>query len=269
MSLVTLHELIDAGMHYGHHASRWNPKMRPYIFGKRNFIHIIDLRETLRGLITACRFVTAVVAAGRTVVFVGTKRQARRTVREQALRCGMPFVADRWLGGTLTNFRTIRARLDRLFELEAIVEGPELEHYTKKEGARLKRELAKIHRNLDGIRHMDELPGALVLIDPRREKIAVSEASALNIPTVGLADTDCDPDKVDVLIPGNDDAMRAVEVTLHCLGDAVLAGKEKRRDLVRAETATAVSAAAQPAAASKAAVSAATPEEKTAKGREQ
>jgi len=236
LTAVTLHELIDAGMHYGHHVSRWNPKMKPYIFGKRNFIHIINLRETLRGLITASRFVTQVVAGGKMVVFVGTKRQARRTVREQALRCGMPFVAERWLGGTLTNFRTIRSRLDRLFELEGIVEGPELEQYSKKEAARLKRELSKIRRNLDGLRSMSELPGALAIIDPRREKIAVAEARAMGIPTVALADTDCDPDGVDVLIPGNDDAMRSIEVTLRCLADAVLAGKEKRRDLARAET---------------------------------
>jgi small subunit ribosomal protein S2 len=259
---VTLHELIDAGMHYGHHASRWNPKMKPYIFGKRNFIHIINLRETLRGLITASRFITQVVASGKMVVFVGTKRQARRTVREQALRCGMPYVAERWLGGTLTNFRTIRSRLDRLFELEGIVEGPEIDQYTKKEGARLKRELSKIRRNLDGIRSMDQLPGALVTIDPRREKIAVAEAKALRIPTVGLADTDCDPDTVDVLIPGNDDAMRAVEVTLRCIGDAVLAGKEKRRDLVRAEATAPVSAGPPPAKTGIVAAGVQTPEPK-------
>ena len=235
MPPVTVRELLDAGMHYGHHVSRWNPKMKPYIFGKRNSIHIINLRETMRGLITACKFVAHVVASGRAVVLVGTKRQAKRTIRDEAIRCGMPFVAERWLGGTLTNFRTIRSRLDRLDELEAIVEGPAIERYSKKDGSRMRRELSKIRRNLDGIRAMDRVPGAVIVVDPRREKIAIAEAQRLNLPTICLADTDCDPDMADVLIPGNDDAMRAVHVVLRCLADAVLAGKEKRRDLARAE----------------------------------
>ena len=235
MALATVRELLDAGMHYGHHASRWNPKMAPYIFGRRNLIHIINLRETMKGLIMACRFITHVVASGKTAVFVGTKRQARRAVRDEAVRCGMPYVAERWLGGALTNFRTIRSRLDRLIELEEIVEGPAIEAYSKKEGSRMKRELAKIRRNLEGIRNMDKLPGVMIVIDPRREKIAIAEAKRLNIPTVCLADTDCDPDAADVLIPGNDDAMRAIGLALRCLADAVLAGKEKRREVARAE----------------------------------
>ena len=226
MAAVTVRELLDAGMHYGHHVSRWNPKMDRYIFGKRNSIHIINLRETMRGLITAHKFVTHLVASGKTVVFVGTKRQARNAVREEAIRCGMPFVVERWLGGTLTNFRTIRSRLQRLEELEAIVSSDAIEQYSKKEGSRMKRELSKILRNLDGIRKMDKIPGAVIVVDPRREKIAIAEAQRLNLPTICLADTDCDPDMADVLIPGNDDAMRSVQLIIGSLADAVLEGKE-------------------------------------------
>ena len=243
MPLVTVRELLDAGMHYGHHVSRWNPKMRKYIFGKRNSIHIINLRETMRGIITGCKFLVYMVASGKMVVFVGTKRQAKRTVREEAVRCGMPFVAERWLGGTLTNFRTIRSRLQRLEELEAIVEGPAIEEYSKKEASGMRRELSKIRRNLDGIRKMDQIPGVVAVVDPRRERIAIAEAQRLNIPTICLADTDCDPDMADMLIPGNDDAMRSVQVVLRHLADAVIAGKEKRRELARAEVAAAAEAA--------------------------
>ncbi len=248
MATVSVLEMLDAGMHYGHHASRWNPKMKPYIFGRRNLIHIINLRETLRGLIIATKFVTHTTASGKSVVFVGTKRQARRVVQEQAVRCGMPFVVERWLGGTLTNFRTIRLRLDRLLELEAIVQSGTIDQYSKKEGSRMKRELAKIQRNLDGIRTMNQLPGAVIVIDPHREKNAVAEAQRLNIPTVCLADTDCDPDVADILIPGNDDAMRSIEIVARSLADAVLAGKERRIQRTEAEVAP---VAAAPAAAEK------------------
>ena len=235
MPTATVRDLLDAGMHYGHHASRWNPKMKPYIFGRRNQIHIINLRETMRGLLTAVRFVTHVAASGKSVVFVATKRQARLVVQAEATRCGMPYVTERWLGGTLTNFRTIRSRLERLTELESVVESGAIDDYSKKEGSRMKRELAKIQRNLSGIRTMNQLPGAVIVIDPHREKNAVAEAQRLNIPTICLADTDCDPDVADILIPGNDDAMRAIEVVTRSLADAVLAGKEKRRDQVGAE----------------------------------
>lgn len=243
MPIVTLRELIDAGMHYGHHVSRWNPKMKPYIFGKRNAIHIINLRETIRGLVTACKFITQVVASGKKVVFVGTKRQARDAVRAQALRCGMPYVADRWLGGTLTNFRTIRSRMEYLMELQASVEGPAASQYSKREAARMRRELNKMRRNLEGIRTMDELPGALIIVDPKREKNAVAEAQRLGIPTVCLADTDCDPDGADILIPGNDCAMRSVSLVLSRLADAVIAGKERRREMARIEVEPAASEA--------------------------
>jgi small subunit ribosomal protein S2 len=230
-------------MHYGHHMSRWNPKMKPYIFGRRNLIHIINLRETLRGLVTASKFVTHVVSQGKLVVFVGTKRQARRAVRDEAVRCGMPYVIERWLGGTLTNFRTIRSRLERLVELESIVESDAIDQYSKKEGSRMKRELAKIRRNLEGIRNMEQVPGAVIIIDPRREKNAVAEAQRLNLPTICLADTDSDPDMADVLIPGNDDAMRSVAVVMRILADATLAGKEKRLTISRVQAEAAIQAA--------------------------
>ncbi len=247
MAAVTVRDMLDAGMHYGHHASRWNPKMRPYIYGKRNLIHIIDLRETMRGLITAQRFLTHVASGGNLALFVGAKRQAKRTVREESLRCGMPFVAERWLGGTLTNFRTIRSRLDRLFELEEIVGSPAIEEYSKKDASRMRRELAKIFRNLDGIRNMGKLPGVVVVVDPKREKNAIAEAQKLNIPTVCLADTDCDPDMADVLIPGNDDAMRSIGLVLQTLADAVIRGKEALREAQRQEAEEAATRAAEEA----------------------
>ena len=239
--------MLDAGMHYGHHTSRWNPKMQPYIFGKRNLIHIINLRETLKGLITACKFITHTVASDKLVVFVGTKRQAKKCVRDEAIRCGMPFVVERWLGGTLTNFRTIRSRLERLVELEDILEGQEVSGYSKKEESRMMRELHKIRRNLDGIRNMDKIPGAVVVIDPRREKIAIAEAQRLNIPTICFADTDCDPDMADVLVPGNDDAMRSVSVVMRVFADAVITGKDKLMERQQAEAEAAAKKAAEEA----------------------
>jgi len=227
---VSIRELLDAGLHYGHRVSRWNPKMRPYIFGKRNLIHIIDLRETLRGLITACRFVSRIVSMGQSVLFVGTKRHARGTVKAEALRCKMHFVNERWLGGTLTNYRYIRSRLNRLFDLEDLFESGQIYNYTKKEASLLRRERDKINRNLEGIRNMEDLPGAVYVVDPRREKIAVAESKRIGIPTICLADTDCDPDMADIIVPGNDDAMRAVELVTRCIADAALDGLKRRRD---------------------------------------
>jgi small subunit ribosomal protein S2 len=244
LALVNARELLDAGMHYGHHVSRWNPKMAPYIFGDRNSIHIINLRETIKGLVTAYKFVQHTVSNGKMVVFVGTKRQAKDEVKQKAMSCGMPYVAERWLGGTLTNFRTIRSRLDRLVELEGIIEGGQIDVYSKKEGSRMKRELGKIKRNLDGIRTMDQIPGAVIIIDPKREKNAVAEAQRLNIPTICLGDTDCDPDWADIMIPGNDCAIRSVALILERLATAVNAGKETRRELAREEAERAAAAAA-------------------------
>jgi small subunit ribosomal protein S2 len=257
VAIVQVKDLIEAGVHFGHRASRWNPKMRPYIYGKRNLIHIIDLRETVRGLLRAYRYLAKVASAGSLVLFVGTKRQAKEAVEREAGRCGMPYVSERWLGGTLTNYRTIRDRLKRLQELEAMwlpanenparvdlpaymrtmvneagklelskaPETAEIRGYSKKMVATLNRELTKIQRNLSGIREMNRLPDALVVIDPRREHIAVKEAQRMGVSTVALIDTDSDPDVVDLPIPGNDDSIRSIELVLAKLADAVLEGK--------------------------------------------
>jgi small subunit ribosomal protein S2 len=217
--------LIDAGVHYGHRASRWNPKMKPYIYGKRNLIHIIDLKETVRGLLRAIKYFNRVAANNGLILFVGTKRQAADTIIEQCGRGGMPYVTERWLGGTLTNFRTIRSRLQRLEELESILDGEQALSYSKKMISTLNRERRKIDRNLRGIRHMNRLPEALLVIDPRREHIAVAEARKLGIKVVALLDTDCDPDEIDLPIPGNDDSMRSIELVLGLLTDSILEGK--------------------------------------------
>ncbi len=230
MASELVRRLVDAGIHFGHRASRWNPKMAPYIFGKRNTIHIIDIRETVKGLVRASKFLAQVVAKGDDVLFVGTKRQARLHIRQQSGRAGMPFVAERWLGGTLTNFRTIRSRLGRLEELEAAeADGTALE-YSKKMIASRTRELKKIQRNLEGIRNMTRLPGALIVVDVQREKNAVLEAKILGIPTICLIDTDSDPDLADLPIPGNDDAMRAIELILTQLTDAIEMGQRARKE---------------------------------------
>ncbi|MFQ6047743.1 MAG: 30S ribosomal protein S2 [Phycisphaerae bacterium] len=231
MASSLVRELIDAGIHFGHRVSRWNPKMEPYIFGKRNLIHVIDIKETLRGLLRAKKFIAQVVADGGDVLFVGTKRQARQAIETHAKRCGMHYVTDRWLGGTLTNFRTIRSRLARLEELEALEASGELDKYSKKMKATLQREKRKIYRNLSGIRRMERLPAALIVVDVRREHIAVKEAKKLGIPTVCLIDTDGDPDYADIPIPGNDDAMRAVELIVSHLADAVEEGKKGRTEV--------------------------------------
>src|SRR5438477_2543504 len=220
--------LVDAGVHFGHRVSRWNPKMEPYIHGKRNMIHLIDARQTLKGLLLARRLIAQNVAQGKDVLFVGTKRQARTAVEEEAKRCGMHYVSERWLGGTLTNFRTIRARLNRLEELEKLWETGQIETYSKKMKATLQREMDKIKANLEGIRRMERMPGVMFIIDTRREHIAVKEARKLGVKTIALIDTDSDPDMIDLPIPGNDDAMRAIEVIVHELADAVIEGKAGR-----------------------------------------
>jgi small subunit ribosomal protein S2 len=218
-------ELVEAGVHYGHRASRWNPKMRPYIYARRNLIHIIDVRETVKGLLRAKKYLAQLAARNSLVLFVGTKRQAADTVERESLRCGMPFVNDRWLGGTLTNFRTIRNRLNRLEELERIRAGEEINAYSKKMQSSLSREYRKMYKNLNGIRTMSRLPECLVIIDPKKEKNAVSEARKLGIATLALIDTDCDPDLIDLPIPGNDDSMRSIEIVVRMLSDAILSGK--------------------------------------------
>jgi small subunit ribosomal protein S2 len=218
-------DFIDAGVHYGHRASRWNPKMKPYIYGKRNLIHIIDLKETVRGLLRAIKFFNRVAASNGLILFVGTKRQAADTIIEQCNRSGMPYVTERWLGGTLTNFRTIRSRLERLEELENTLDSEQALSYSKKMISTLNRERKKIDRNLSGIRHMNRLPEALLVVDPRREHIAVAEARKLGIKVVALLDTDCDPDMIDLPIPGNDDSMRSIELVIGQLTTAIIEGR--------------------------------------------
>jgi small subunit ribosomal protein S2 len=257
VAIVQVKDLIEAGVHFGHRASRWNPKMRPYIYGKRNLIHIIDLRETVRGLLRAYRYLAQVVSKGGLVLFVGTKRQAKEIVEREAARCGMAYVSERWLGGTLTNYRTIRNRLKRLqeleqmwlpagenparidmlaymnsmlteagkFELSKSPETAEIRRYSKKMVSQLSRELGKIRRNLLGIREMNRLPDALVVIDPKKEHIAVKEAQRMGVATVALIDTDSDPDTVDLPIPGNDDSIRSIELVLSRMAEAVLEGR--------------------------------------------
>ncbi len=225
MALVTLKELIEAGVHYGHRVSQWNPKMAPYIHSKRNQIYIIDLRETTRAMLRAYRFLNRIAAQGSLILFVGTKRQARDVIAREAQRCGMPYVDERWLGGCLTNFRTIRGRLQRLEELERLLASDEIQTYSKKMRASLMRERRKIHRNLHGIRDMDRQPAALLVVDPKREHTGVAEARKLDIKVIAIVDTDCDPDLVDLPIPGNDDSMRAIEVIITKLTDAIVEGR--------------------------------------------
>ena len=228
MANLLVQELLEAGIHFGHPASRWNPKMAPYIYGRRNFIHIIDLKETIKGIVRARKFLTKLVAEGKDIVFVGTKRQARAAIEQEAKRCIMPYVSYRWLGGTLTNFRTIRSRMSRLDELDQLVTSGAINALSKKMQARHLRDHRKMKRNLDGIRTMERLPGALVVVDPVREKNAVREAKKLEIPVVALADTEANPDDLSVVIPGNDDAMRAIEIVLKHLADAVAEGRANR-----------------------------------------
>jgi small subunit ribosomal protein S2 len=249
-----LQELIEAGCHYGHRASRWNPKLAPYIYARKNQIHIIDVRETIRGLLRAKKYLAQVAAQGSLVLFVGTKKQANAAIDREASRCKMPFIAERWLGGTLTNFRTIRNRLSRLEELEKIRAGTELQTYSKKMQSSLNREYRKIYRNLNGLRSMNRLPECLVIFDPNKEKNAVKEARSLGITTVSLIDTDCDPDLVDLPIPGNDDGIRSIELIARHLAEAVLVGgniaaERKGKDARPGAQAAPANAAADAAAA--------------------
>jgi small subunit ribosomal protein S2 len=214
-------ELINAGVHFGHGVSRWNPKMAPFIFTKRGNIHIIDVKKTLAGILVAKKLLADVVSSGKDVVFVGTKRQAQKVVESVAAKCGMHYVSERWLGGTLTNFRTIRSQLQKLQQLE---DGT-LEKESKKQASRLKRELRKLKSNLEGIREMTRLPGAVVVVDANKEYLALREAKKLGVTTIGIIDTDSNPDTVDVAIPANDDSIRAIDLILSELADAVAIGK--------------------------------------------
>ncbi len=257
MAVVQVKDLIDAGVHFGHRASRWNPKMRPYIYGKRNLIHIIDLRETVRGLLRSHKYLNKLASQGSLILFVGTKRQGKEAIETQAKRCNMPFVSERWLGGTLTNYRTIRDRLKRLHELECmwlasnenpskvdtgaymrlmlnengrldLAKAPDsalIRTFSKKMVATLSRELTKIQRNLAGIREMNRMPDAILVVDPKKEHIAVAEAKRMGVTVVSLIDTDSDPDTVDLAIPCNDDSIRSIELILSRLADAIIEGK--------------------------------------------
>ncbi len=228
MAPITLKELLESGVHFGHQTRRWNPKMKQYIFGERNGIYVIDLSKTARLFRKAEEFVSRLATEGRTILFVGTKRQAQDLIQEEALRCGMYFVNQRWLGGLLTNFMTIQRSIGRLRELEAMAEDGRYEALSKKEIARIEKEKRKLHKNLDGIRQMAKLPDAVFVVDTRKEKIAVDEARTLKIPVIGIVDTNCNPDDVDYVIPGNDDALRSIRLFVTRIADAVISGRGLR-----------------------------------------
>ena len=225
MAAIAMKDLLEAGVHFGHQTKRWNPKMKEFIFGERNGIYIIDLGKTVKMFREAEEFVTNLAAEGRTVLFVGTKRQAKDVVAEEAQRCGMFFVNERWLGGLLTNFATIQRSLGRLRDLEAMTTDGRYDTLSKKEIARAEKERRKLLKNLDGIRGMSRLPDAVFVVDTRKEQIAVDEARKLKIPVIGVVDTNCDPDEVDFVVPGNDDALRSIRLFASRIADAVMAGR--------------------------------------------
>ena len=245
MAAIAMKDLLEAGVHFGHQTKRWNPKMKEYIFGERNGIYIIDLQKTFRLLQEALQHVQELAAQGRIILFVGTKRQAQEAVAEEAQRCGMPYVNERWLGGLLTNFVTVRKSLDRLKELEMVAGDVRQERLTKKELARLEKERLKLEKNLLGIKGMKTVPDAVFVIDTRKEAIAVKEARKLKVTVIGIVDTNCDPDEVDYLIPGNDDALRAIKLFAGRMADAILAGRGLRE--ARAAESAAADKGAAPA----------------------
>ena len=251
MSAIAMKDLLEAGVHFGHQTKRWNPKMKEYIFGERNGIYILDLNKTVKLFREAEAYVANLATEGRTILFVGTKRQAQDVIAEEALRCGMFFVNQRWLGGLLTNFTTIQRSLGRLRDLEAMVTDGRYDTLSKKEIARNEKEKRKLLKNLEGIRSMSRLPDAVFVVDTRKEKIAVDEARKLKIPVIGIVDTNCDPDEVDYVIPGNDDALRAIRLFVSRVADAVLNGRAMRESrqaeeaAAQAEEAAAADAAAR------------------------
>ena len=226
MAVISMKQLLEAGVHFGHQTRRWNPKMAPYIFAERNGIHIIDLQKTVYKLDEAYAFVKEVAASGKPILFVGTKKQAQDAVCDEAERCGQFYVNERWLGGMLTNFRTISQRIKRLNDIKKMAEDGTFDALTKKEVTKLEGELEKLEKNLGGIKNMKGMPGALFVVDPKKEKIAVTEAKALGIPVVGMCDTNCNPDDVDYVIPANDDAIRAVKLIAGAMANAVIEGKQ-------------------------------------------
>ena len=243
MAVISMKQLLEAGVHFGHQTRRWNPKMAQYIFTERNGIYIIDLQKTVRKIDEAYMFVRDIALEGKSVLFVGTKKQAQESIEAEAKRCGMYFVNNRWLGGTLTNFRTIQTRIKKLNEIDKMEKDGQFDVLPKKEVIKLCAEREKLLKNLGGIREMKKLPGALFVVDPRKERIAVQEARILGIPIVAIVDTNCDPDEIDYVIPGNDDAIRAVKLIAGKLADAVLEGKQGEQ--IEDEAAPAVEAAAE------------------------
>ena len=222
MGVVSMKQLLEAGVHFGHQTRRWNPKMAPYIYTERNGIHIIDLQKTVGMVDDAYKAVEEIVANGGTILFVGTKKQAQDAIREEATRCGMFYVNERWLGGMLTNFKTIQSRIKRLQKIEEMSQDGTFDVLPKKEVIALKKEWEKLEKNLGGIKEMKKLPDAIIIIDPKKERICVAEAHALNIPLIGIADTNCDPEELSYIIPGNDDAIRAVRLIVSKMADAVI-----------------------------------------------
>ena len=226
MSVISMKQLLEAGVHFGHQTRRWNPKMAPYIYTERNGIHIIDLQKTVGLVDEAYNAVFDIVQQGGTILFVGTKKQASETVAEEAARCGMYYVNERWLGGMLTNFRTIRSRIDRLKKIEKMAEDGTFDVLPKKEVANLKKEQEQLTKNLGGIKDMDRIPDAIFVVDPKKESLCVNEANKLGLTIIGIADTNCDPDELDYVIPGNDDAIRAIKLIVSKMADAVIEAKQ-------------------------------------------
>ena len=245
MASISMKLLLEAGVHFGHQTNKWNPKMKPYIFGARNGIYIIDLQQTVAMFKTACNFVVETVASGGELLFVGTKKQAQESIREESGRCGMPHVNQRWLGGMLTNFATIKKSIDRLNSLDRMFSGDSIRAFPKKEILRLQKEKDKLEKVLGGIRHIRGLPGGMFVVDPKRENIAVSEAKKLRIPIVAIVDSNCDPDDIDYVIPGNDDAIRAIKLFSSRVADAILEGKKKFEERLQAESDKETAGAAQ------------------------
>jgi len=229
-------QLLEAGVHFGHQTKRWNPKMKPYIFGARNGIYIIDLQKTVTLFEEAYNFIVDVVSNGEKVLFVGTKKQAQDSIAEESKRCGMFYVNNRWLGGTLTNFRTIKKNIEKLKELESMKSDGRIDQLSKKEALEIEREITKLEYSLGGIKDMERLPGALLIVDPKKERIAAAEAKKLGIPSIGLLDTNCDPDDLDYIIPGNDDAIKAIRLFTSKIADACIEGKQRFEERIQAES---------------------------------
>jgi small subunit ribosomal protein S2 len=237
-SVLNMKELLEAGVHFGHQTKRWNPKMKQYIFGSRNGIHIIDLQKTVSLFDEIYNFLVRIVSEGYPVLFVGTKKQGHDAIIEESERCGMFYVVNRWLGGTLTNFQTIRKSIARLKELETMKSDGSISRYTKKEILKMEKELAKLGKNLGGIKDMDELPGAVFIVDPKREHIAVKEVKKIGIPVIAITDTNCDPDDIDYIIPGNDDAIRSIRLICSKIADACITGHNLAEEKLRADAET-------------------------------